>query len=136
MNMYLHELKAYRKSTIIWIVALIGSLALFLSFFPSLARDAEEYKHILDGYPEELRKAIGLSVDSLATILGFYSYMFVYLKLCGAIQAMMIGISIVSKETREKTADFLLTKPIARPQIITSKLLAALTLLVITNISF
>lgn len=136
MNMYLHELKAYRKSTIIWIVALVGSLAFFLSFFPSLARDTHDYKQILEGYPEELRKAIGLSVDSLATLLGFYSYMFVYIKLCGAIQAMMLGVSIVSKETREKTADFLLTKPVTRPQIITSKLLAALTLVVITNILF
>ena len=82
-------------------------LLLFFSFFPSLARDADAYKQLLEGYPEELRKAIGLSVDSLVSMLGFYSYMFVYLKLCGAIQAMMIGISIVSKETREKTADFL-----------------------------
>ena len=106
MNMYLHELKAYRKTTIIWNVALVGSLLLFLSFFPSLARDADEYKQLLEGYPEELRKAIGLSVDSLTSLLGYYSYIFVYLKLCGAIQAMMLGVSIVSKETREKTADF------------------------------
>ncbi len=136
MNMYLHELKAYRKTTIIWNLALVGSLFLFLSFFPSLARDADQYKQLLEGYPEELRKAIGLSVDSLTSLLGYYSYIFVYLKLCGAIQAMMLGVSIVSKETREKTADFLLTKPVTRPQIITSKLLASFTLLVITNIIF
>lgn len=136
MNMYLHELKSNRKSTIIWVAALIGSLALFLSFFPSLAHDTAQYKQVLEGYPKELRKAIGLSVDSLTTLLGFYSYIFVYIKLCGAIQAMMLGLSIVSKETREKTADFLLTKPVTRSQIITSKLLAAFTLLVITNILF
>ena len=68
--MYLHELKVYRKSTMIWIVALVGLLLLFLSFFPSLSRDAEAYKQLLEGYPEELRKAIGLSVDSLVTMLG------------------------------------------------------------------
>ena len=136
MNMYLHEMKVYRKSMLIWIVALVGLLLLFFSFFPSLSRDAEAYKQLLEGYPEELRKAIGLSVDSLVTMLGFYSYVFGYVKLCGAIQAMMIGTSIVSKEVREKTADFLLSKPVTRTQIITAKLLAALTLLVMTNVIF
>ena len=136
MNMYLHELKAYRKLTLIWILALVGSLVLFLSFFPSLARDAVSYKQLLEGYPEELKKAIGLSVDSLTTILGFYAYVFVYIKLGGAIQAMTLGLSIISKETRGKTADFLLTKPITRTQIMTAKLLATVTLLVMTNVIF
>ncbi|HAQ07992.1 MAG TPA: ABC transporter permease, partial [Bacillus bacterium] len=54
----------------------------------------------------------------------------------GAIQAMNLGTSILSKETIEKTADFLLTKPVTRTQVITSKLLAALVSLVITNIVF
>jgi ABC-2 type transport system permease protein len=61
---------------------------------------------------------------------------FVYVVLCGAIQAMNLGISIVSKEVREKTADFLLTKPVSRERILTSKLLAALASLVITNIIY
>ena len=49
---------------------------------------------------------------------------------------MNLGTSILSKEVREKTADFLLTKPVTRTQIITAKLLAALTSLVITNVAY
>ncbi|PLR85574.1 ABC transporter permease [Bacillus canaveralius] len=136
MNMYLHELKAYRKSTIIWTSALIVLVVLFLSLFPTFSKDAEEYKQLLEGFPAELKKAIGLSVDSLATIIGYYSYAFLYIKLCGAIQAMHLGTSIVSKESREKTADFLLTKPVTREKIITSKLLAVITSLAVTNVVF
>lgn len=136
MNIYLHELRAYRKSTIIWTVSLIAVLVLFLSMFPSIAKDADEFKKLLEGYPEPVRKAIGLEMDQLFTILGFYSYSFLYLSLCGAIQAMNLGTSIVSKEVREKTADFLLTKPVTRKQIMTSKLLAAITSLILTNIVF
>ena len=40
---------------------------------------------------------------------------------------------MLSKEVRDKTADFLLTKPVSRSEIMTAKLLAALTSLVITN---
>ncbi len=136
MNMFLHELKAYRKSTVIWTLSLVALVVLFLSMFPSFSKDAEEFKSLLEGFPVELRKAIGLSVDSIATLIGFFSYAFLYLKLAGAIQAMNLGTSILSKETREKTEDFLLTKPVTRAQVVTSKLLAALVSLVITNIVF
>ncbi|MCA1032425.1 ABC transporter permease [Bacillus timonensis] len=136
MNMYLHELKSYRQSTMIWTMSLIGLVAIFFSMYPSISNDAANFKQFLQGIPEELRKAIGLSIDSFTSILGFFSYGFVYIKLCGSIQAMNLGTSIVSKETRDKTADFLLTKPISRHQIITSKLLASLTSLIITNILF
>lgn len=133
MNILIHELKAYRKSTIIWTLSLILVVALFMSMFPSFAKDAEEFKKLLEGYPEALRKAIGLNLGNLFTILGFYCYALSFITLCGAIQAMNLGTSIVSKEVREKTADFLLTKPIKRTQILTAKLLAALLSLVITN---
>jgi ABC-2 type transport system permease protein len=136
MNMYLHELKAYRKSTIIWTLSLVAVTMFFLSLFPSITKDAEEFKKLLEGYPEALRKAIGLNIENIASILGFYSYTFLYITLCGAIQAMNLGVSIFSKEVREKTADFLLTKPVTRTQILTSKLLAALTSLVVTNVVY
>lgn len=136
MNMFLHELKAYRKSTIIWTFALMAAVILFLSMFPSFSREAEQFEKLLEGYPEALRKAIGLSVENIGSILGFYSYIFLYISLIGAIQAMNLGTSILSKEVRDKTADFLLTKPVTRTKIMTSKLLAAFTSLVITNVFY
>ncbi|KUO74104.1 MAG: ABC transporter permease [Desulfosporosinus sp. BRH_c37] len=136
MNMFLHELKAYRKSTITWTLALVGLVILFLSMFPSISKEAEEFKKVIEGFPEALRIALGLSVENIGSILGFYSYIFLYISLVGAIQAMNLGTSIVSKEIRDKTADFLLTKPVTRIKIMTSKLLAALTSLVITNVFY
>ena len=136
MNMFIHELKAYRKSTIIWTCSLIALIVLFLSMFPTFSKEADAFKEIMKGFPEPIRKALGLSVESMSSILGFYSYMFLYTTLCGAIQAMNLGTSIISKEVREKTADFLLTKPVTRTKIMTSKLMAALTCLVITNVAY
>ncbi|MDF2606582.1 MAG: putative type transport system permease protein [Bacillales bacterium] len=136
MNIYTHELRAYRKSTIIWTISLVALVILFMSIFPAFSKDAEEFKKLLEGYPEPVRKAIGLNLESFTSLLGFYSYVFLYFSLCGAIQAMNIGTSILSKEVREKTADFLLTKPVSRSKIITSKILAGVTSIVITNICF
>lgn len=136
MNIFMHELKAYRKSTIIWTISLIAVFALFMSMFPAFSKDADEFKKLLEGYPEALRKAIGLNLGNLFTILGFYCYALTFIVLCGAIQAMNLGTSIVSKEVREKTADFLLTKPVTRNQVLTAKLLAAFASLVITNVLY
>jgi len=83
-----------------------------------------------------VKKLLSIYVESLSTLEGFYSFVFVYIVLCGAIQAMNLGVSIVSKEVRDKTADFLLTKPVSRVEILTSKLLAALAALVMTNIIY
>jgi ABC-2 type transport system permease protein len=136
MNMYLHELKAYRNSTIIWTLSLIAIVVLFMSLFPAFSRDAEDFMKVLEGFPEEIKKAVGLTFDTLATILGYFSYAFLYIKLAGAIQAMNLGLSIFSKETRDKTAEFLFTKPVTRTQVMTAKLLASLTSLVVTNLAF
>jgi ABC-2 type transport system permease protein len=54
--------------------------------------------------------------------------------LFGAIMAMILGISLINKETLEKTADFLLTRPITRNQILMEKISAALIIIVMTNL--
>ncbi|WP_045514737.1 ABC transporter permease subunit [Neobacillus niacini] len=136
MNILLHELKAYRKSTIIWTISLIMVVALFMSFYPSFTKDTEEFRKLLEGYPAALREAFGINLDNFFSILGFYCYGLSFVTLCGAIQAMNLGTSIVSKEVREKTADFLLTKPVTRTTVLTNKLLAALISIILTNIVY
>lgn len=136
MNIFLHELKANRKSTLIWTLSLVALVIFFMALFPSITKDADGFKKVLENYPEGVRKALGVSIDSITSLLGFYSYVFTYVVLCGAIQAMNLGTSILSKEVREKTADFLLTKPVTRKQIVTAKLMSAFTSLVLTNIVF
>lgn len=136
MNMYLYELKAYRKNTLMWTFALIGLALLFMSMFPPIAKEIDEFKKALEGFPEGVRKALGLQVETIGSVNGYYSYTFLYIALCGAIQAMTLGISISSKEIREKTADFLFTKPVTRSKVLVSKLMAALTSILFTNIVY
>ena len=136
MNLFLHELKYYRKSTIVWTISLSAITIMFLAMFPGLTNSATDVKKLFEGYPLALRNAIGISLDTITTLLGFYSFTFLYITLCGAIQAMNLGTSIISKEVQGKTADFLLTKPVSRIQIMTAKLLAALASLVITDLIY
>lgn len=136
MNMFLYELKSLRKSALIWTCVLIALAALYLSIYPSIVNDAADFKKLLSGYPAPVRAMLGINLDYITSILGFYSMIFSFITLSGAIQAMNLGASILSKESRERTADFLLVKPVSRSAIVSAKLLASFTTILATNIVF
>ncbi|MCT4593828.1 MAG: ABC transporter permease [Anaeromicrobium sp.] len=136
MNIFLHELKSYGKSTILWSVALVLVATVFFLLYPSFSKDVEKIKGLMEGFPEAIRIGMGITLESFASILGYYSFPFTFVLLIGSIEAMNFGISVVSKEVSERTGDFLLTKPIRRRKILTYKIMAIVTLLVITNIIY
>lgn len=136
MNVYLRELRANRRSTITWTIALSGLTATFMALYPAFSADVETTRELLAQFPEALRDAINLSLDTFFTIHGFFGYLLTFAVLAGAIQAMNLGTGIISKEVAGKTADFLLSKPVTRTAVVTAKLAAALTILLITNVVF
>lgn len=136
MNMVLHELKSLRKTAIIWTCVLIAVAALYLALYPGMTKDAQDFQNLLGGYPPTVRAMLGINLAYITSLLGFYSFAFSFIALCGAIQGMNLGVSILSKESRERTADFLLVKPVSRASIVTAKLLAALTVLLATDVVF
>lgn len=136
MNIFLHELKAYRKSVIIWSLSMSFLAILYILIFKGLGEDIELFKTFINKLPEAMKRVFNIYLGSISRLEGFYSIIFSFVVLFGAIQAMNLGTDIVSKETREKTADFLMTKPVSRIRVLTSKVMAVLTSLVITNIIY
>jgi ABC-2 type transport system permease protein len=136
MNILWQELKFYRRSTIIWIVTLSVMVFGFLSIFRSFSADVEQAKHLLSAYPPQVLAALNLQVGIFFTIYGFFAYLLTFIWLAGSIQAMNLGISVLSKEISGKTADFLLSKPVTRVKVLTEKLTAVFTLIVLTNTFF
>lgn len=134
--MFLHELKQYRRATIVWIISLIAGAGLYMSLFPSLAPQLDTMKKILSNYPKALLSALGVGPNLFLSFAGFFSIIMAYIMLAMSIQAMNLGTGIVAKEEHNHTTEFLLAKPVNRIQVLTAKLLAALTILVVTNIFF
>jgi ABC-2 type transport system permease protein len=133
-NIFQHEFKMLSRSVITWSVAVAVLVFFYASLFSSFAEDAELLNEMMANFPEQLRAAFGLNGVDLSTVLGYFGFVFLFAQICLALQAANYGFSLVSIEEREWTADFLLTKPVGRTQIMTSKLLAALSSLTITNI--
>ena len=126
MRMYLRELKAGIKSLLIWtavvtvlIVVALGKYAAFHSNPESLA--------LLDTMPPQLLDALSMRAFNLTTVDGFFGVMFVYFGLMAAMAAALWGSEAIAKEERDRTVEFTLVLPVPRRQIVTAKLLAALT---------
>ena len=120
------------RSVVIWSLAAAGVVWLYFSLFPSFSADAALVNEALARFPPEFRAAFGLGEVDFSTVMGFFSFVYLFLQILLAIQAANYGFGLVSVEERELTADFLLTRPVTRSQIMTSKLLAALAGLAIT----
>jgi len=133
MNIYLHELRSTARSIVIWSLSTAILILVFTSVFSSIAKDAELLNQAMAQFPEELLIAFGMTGMDLSTVLGYFSFLFLFVQILLAIQASNYGFSMLSVEERELTADFLLTKPVSRARILVSKFLSALTALTITN---
>ncbi len=129
-----HELKQSRKSLFIWTVLISGMLAIALLIFPDMKNsmgDINEMFSSMWGFTE----AFGMDKMNFGDIMGFYGVeVGNILGIGGGFFAAFIGISILSKEERDGTAEFLLTHPIKRIKVVLEKLVAVLVQLFILNI--
>jgi ABC-2 type transport system permease protein len=133
-TIYRHEFLARLRSMFIWSFALAFLIIFIFSLFPAFSDQAALMNEMLSRFPPQMRAVFGLDNMDLSSVLGFYSFLFLFAQLCLAIQASNYGVGLVSIEESELTADFLLSKPVSRTQVMNSKLLAAFTSLTITNL--
>ncbi|MEH6943143.1 ABC transporter permease subunit [Bacillus sp. JJ722] len=136
MNVLKYEMKTNFKSTIVWTTALSLLGFIFISIFPAYTSDVEALKTIMANYPPEVLKAFGLGNAGIETFNGFYSFCVVYLIFVGAIQALILGITVISKEKTRKTSDFLFTKPVNRMQILGEKFISVFISIIFTNLVY
>lgn len=134
MNIYLFELKMYKKSIIIWSISIPLWILFYMAFYPMIGADGIDFDAIMADFPKEFSAMFGINPDlPISSVLGYFSLTFSMAQIPIAIQAANYGFSSLSIEERELTADFLLSKPVKRKRIIISKFLAAVTSLTIVN---
>lgn len=128
-NLYRKELKRNRKNLIIWSAIVIGFTLMVTSIFPFMQDMGEDMAALMEKMPAELSKAMGMDAETWSSILGFYStYYGIYIIVLVSIYTTSTGATIVSKEEKDQTSEFLMTKPISRLDIFKTKMLALFTL--------
>lgn len=134
MNIFLKELKSHRKSLIFWSIGVFLMVASGMSKYVSLSSSGESMNDMLSGMPKSVLAILGIGDFDISTASGYYGLLFIYLLLMATIHAAMLGATIIAKEERDKTSEFLFVKPVSRITIITAKLAAAVLNIVILNL--
>ena len=132
MNIYMRELKAHRKSLIIWCVGMVFLIAAGMGKYSAGAAAGDNsMNELMLKMPKSLQNLFGVGVFDLTIALDFFSVLFLYILFMAAIHAVMLGSGIISKEERDRTAEFLLVKPVSRRKIMTAKIFASVTILAV-----
>lgn len=134
MNVFVREMKAHRKSLILWSVGLLFMIASGMTKYSSYSGSGQSLNLVLDKMPKTLKAILGFGTLDVTTVSGFYGMLFLYLLIMVSIHACMLGANIIAKEERDKTTEFLMVKPISRSGIITAKLIAALVNVLVLNL--
>ncbi|HZK55454.1 MAG TPA: ABC transporter permease subunit [Desulfosporosinus sp.] len=134
MNVFMREMKANRKALIIWSIGVFLMVASSMVKYAGLQASGQSINDLLVSMPQSLKAIMGMGTFDLSTANGYYGVLFIYLAMLATIHATMLGATIISKEERDKTSEFLFLKPISRSKIITAKLLAAFVNVVIINL--
>ncbi|MBT8232467.1 MAG: ABC transporter permease [Saprospiraceae bacterium] len=128
-NLYFKELKRNRKSLIVWSAVVIAFTFIVMSVFPYMRDMGDDMAVMMSKLPEGMLKAMGIDAETFKGILGMYNtYYGIYIIVLLSIFASSTGATIISKEEKDKTAEFLLTKPISRKNIYITKMLVLITL--------
>ncbi len=133
MTLFLHELKASRASLIIWSAAVSFMLGVCVFIYPEMSTQMNE---IGDMFADmgAFSSAFGMDQLNFGEFIGYFGIECGnVLGIGGALFAAITGVSMLAKEEKEHTAEFLLTHPVSRTKIVTEKLLAAVAQLVIFN---
>ncbi len=131
MNLFLRELKAHRKSMLIWSFVLAIFMYLSMAKFSALSTDAAASQQLMQALPTTMQAIFGMVGLDLTTIAGYYGICFIFIAVMLAIHAGMLGAELIAKEEVDKTAEFLYVKPISRARALTIKLAAGLLILVV-----
>lgn len=134
MTLVRHELKQGKTSFMIWTASIGFLLATCIFLFPEMKGQMDSVNNMFASMGS-FTEAFGMDRLNFGTLIGFYAVECGnILGLGGAFYAALCAVGILSKEEKEKTAEFLLTHPVSRKRIITEKLIAVLIQITSMNI--
>lgn len=133
MTLIKHELKQGWKSLAIWTAAIGFFIVVCVFMYPEMESEMDSVGAMFSSMGA-FTEAFGMDQLNFGTFIGFYSIECGnVLGIGGAFFASLIAISILAKEEKERTAEFLLSHPAGRVQLVTEKLTAVMMQIIIMN---
>ena len=134
MTMIRHELRQGRISFLIWTISIGFLLAVCIFLFPEMEGEMDGMNEMFSSMGS-FTEAFGMDKISFGTLTGFYAVECGnILGLGGAFFASLCAVSVLAKEEKEHTAEFLFTHPVSRLRLVVQKLAAVSIQVILLNL--
>jgi len=123
-NLFKKEMRFYFPGLILWTLVISLLIALTMSVFPTFIENQSKVMGMINLIPKSALEFKGVSdIADLSSVLGFYAVNNVlYMMVLGSIFSVVTSCNILLKEEYNKTAEYLLTRPVTRNIIYLTKL--------------
>ena len=131
MNLFRRELKTGLKPFLFW------TLGLFMLIFAGIVKssaamaDGAFMTELISKFPRVVVAVMGMANVDISQFGGFYSVLMQYVFILMAVYATHLGNNAVSRESVDRTYEFLFTKPRSRSFILARKLLSGVVFLTV-----
>ena len=134
MTIVKHELRRGRTSLIIWTGVIGFLLAVCVFLYPEMKKEMGQISETFASMGA-FTSAFGMDKLDFGTLVGYYAIECGnVLGLGGAFFSSICALGMLSKEERQRTAEFLLTHPVKRTRIVSEKLAALMIQVVAMNL--
>lgn len=134
MTIVKHELRQGRTPFFIWTCAIGFLLVVCIFLFPEMKSEMGEINDLFASMGS-FTAAFGMDRLNFGTLMGYYAIECGnILGLGGAFYSAFCAVNMLSKEEKNRTAEFMLTHPVSRVRIITEKLTAILIQITVMNL--
>lgn len=134
MNLFKREWQAAGKAIIIWCIGL--SLLIVLTFYKMQSLGSVEggIQTMLESLPASLRVFFANAAFNPHNAIDMYGTLHFYLTMALSFHAILLGSSILFKEQRDQTCEFLYLKGYKRSTIYFNKIMAGVSQLLFINL--
>ncbi len=134
-TLLIHEIKRNKLSLIVWSLVMSFMLGVCILIYPEMQTQMGDISKMFADMGA-FSDAFGMDQLNFGEFMGYFGVECGNtLGIGGALLAAIVGISALSVEERDKTAELLLTLPVSRTRVITEKLLFSVLHILVVNVS-
>ena len=124
MNILMREQRAGRKAFLFWMLGMF--LLCFVGIIKYQSYSASgSMTELVASFPRIALAVMGVVGVDISTLTGYTVLLFYYVLICAVIYAVHLGASAVSRESVDRTYEFVFTKPCPRARVLGMKLVSA-----------
>lgn len=135
-NLLFKEMKRDAPGLMLWMIAITLLISLTLSIYPTFVENQSKVLGMMSLVPKGALQFKGISnFNDLLSVMGFYAVNnVIYMMVLGSIFAIVLSSNILLKEEYQKTAEYLLTRPLTRREIFFSKMFVVVLFVFLLNL--